>query len=163
MRKIPAKNYALLVALFVVTIAIVLFACDIYNSRSIKQYVSVMNDFITEVKLDDLNGYTLENSPVVIYISDKTDSSLKELEENYKELLTDYNLQTYFVYLDVSTNSIDVVAVFEEKYGIKLDSDNLPNLVVITEGKVTDLYTSTEFNKAEIVTFLEKNEVIESD
>lgn len=163
MRKIPAKNYVLLVVLFLATISIVLFACDVYNSRSEKQYVSVMNDFITEITVDDLNGYTLENSPVVIYISDKTDSSLQEDEENYKKLLTDYNLQNYFVYLDVSTSSIDVVALFEEKYAVKLDAENLPNLVVIAEGKVMDLYTSSEFNKAEIVTFLEKNEVIESD
>lgn len=163
MRKIPAKNYVLLILLFVVTVAIVLFACDIYNSRSVKQYESVMNNFITEIKLDDLNGYTLENSNVVIYISDKTNSSLQEVEEDYKKLLTDYNLQNYFVYLDVSTNTVDVVTTFEEKYKIKLDSENLPNLVVITDGEVVDLYTAKTFNKTEIITFLEKNEVIESD
>ena len=99
MRKIPAKNYVLLVLLFVVTIAIVLFARNIYNSRSAKQYVSVMNDFITEIKVDDLNGYTLENSPVVIYISDKTNVSLEETEKKYKELLTNYNLQNYLFHL----------------------------------------------------------------
>ena len=163
MREIPAKNYVLLVLLFAVTIVVVLFARNIYNSRSEKQYVSVMNDFITEIKVDDLNDYTLENSPVVIYISDKTNVSLEETEKKYKELLTDYNLQNYFVYLDVSTNTVDVVTVFEEKYNVKLDSENLPNLVVIVDGKIIDLYTSDSFNRAEIITFLEKNEVIESD
>lgn len=163
MRKIPAKNYVLLGLLFAVTVGIVLFACEIYNSRSTKQYTSVMNSFITEIKVDDLSGYTLENSPVVIYISDKTDSSLEKIEDDYKKLLTDYNLQNYFVYLDVSNSEIDVVKSFEEKYNINLDKDNLPNLVVITEGKVADLYTAKEFIKTEIITFLEKNEVIESD
>jgi hypothetical protein len=163
MRKIPAKNYVLLGLLFAVTVGIVLFACEIYNSRSTKQYTSVMNSFITEIKVDDLSGYTLENSPVVIYISDKTDSSLEKIEDDYKKLLTDYNLQNYFVYLDVSNSEIDVVKMFEEKYNINLDKDNLPNLVVITEGEVADLYTAKEFIKTEIITFLEKNEVIESD
>ena len=46
---------------------------------------------------------------------------------------------------------------------IEFYKDNLPNLVVITEGKVADLYTAKEFIKTEIITFLEKNEVIESD
>lgn len=163
MRKIPTKNYFILLILFVATAGIVFFACDIYESRTKKQYTSIMNSFITEIKLDDLNDYTLENSPVVIYISDKTNANLETDEKKYKEFLTEYNIQNYFVYLDVSGENIDVIKEFEERYDVDLNEECLPNLVVITESKNTELYSSNTFDKVNIVEFLEKNEVIERD
>ena len=163
MRKIPAKNYLLLLLLLVVTVCVVLFAKDIYESRTKKQYTSIMNTFITEIKIDDLTDYTLENSPVVIYISDKTNVNLEMDEPKYKELLTDYNIQNYFVYLDTSSQVDNIIALFEKKYDIDINENELPNLVVIIEGKVVDVYNEKTFNKDLIVEFLEKNEVIERD
>lgn len=163
MRKVPAKNYLILLLLLVVTFGVVVFARDIYESRTKKQYTSIMNSFITEIKIDDLTDYTLENSPVVIYISDKTNVNLEDDEQKYKELLTDYNIQNYFVYLDTSSQVDDIIALFENKYSIDIDDSELPNLVVIVEGKVVDIYSAKEFNKASTIEFLEKNEVIERD
>ena len=120
-----------------------------------------MNSFVTEIKIDDLNGYTLENSPVVIFISDKLDSALEEKEVNYKDLLTKYSIQHLFVYLDVSNE--EILTKFNEKYSLELSLEKLPILVVIDEGKVVDYYSSLEYNSEDIVTFLEENEVIESD
>lgn len=163
MRKIPIKNYFILLILIIATVGIVLFGCDVYESRIKKQYTSIMNSFITEIKLDDLNGYTLENSPVVIYISDKSDVTLEELEKKYKEILTEYNIQKFFVYLDVSNKSVDIFRNFEEKYKVDLNDEILPNLVVIDEGKVVDYYSSSDFNELNLTEFLRRNEVIESD
>ena len=163
MRKIPAKNYLLLLLLLVVTVCVVLFAKDKYESRTKKQYTSIMNSFITEIKIDDLTDYTLENSPVVIYISDKTNVNLEMDEPKYKELLTDCNIQNYFVYLDTSSQVDNIIALFEKKYDIDINENELPNLVVIIEGKVVDVYSEKTFNKDLIVEFLEKNEVIERD
>lgn len=163
MKKIPAKNYFLLLVLFVATAAIVFFAVDVYTSRTKKQYVSIMHSFITEIKLNDLNYYTIDNSPVVIYISDKTNRNFENSELEYKKLLTEYNIQNYFVYLDISNMELNIIEEFEKMYNVDIDNNNLPNLVVITEGKVTELYSSSIFNKPEIINFLEKNGVIESD
>ena len=161
MRNVPKKNYFLLILLFAVTAFIVFFACNIYKSRTEKQYISVMDTFITEVKLDDLNGYTLENSQVVIFVSNKSDYSLKDVEEDYKKIITDYNLQHLFVYLNVS--AAETLDSFNEMYNVSLTNNNLPILVVIDEGKVVDSYVEAEYSKANIISFLEKNEVIESD
>lgn len=161
MREIPKKNYLLLIILFVVTAGIVFFARDIYNSRTTKQYTSVMNSFLTEIKLDDLNGYTLENSQVVIFISDKSTSSFEELEIKYKKIITEHNLQPLFVYLDVNnTSNLDL---FNQKYDVQLKLEELPILVVIMDGKVTDTYLSSNFNEVDVIEFLEKNEIIENN
>ncbi len=161
MREIPKKNYLLLIILFVVTAGIVFFARDIYNSRTTKQYTSVMNSFLTEIKLDDLNGYTLENSQVVIFISDKSTSSFEELEIEYKKIITEHNLQPLFVYLDVNnTSNLDL---FNQKYDVQLKLEELPILVVIMDGKVTDTYLSSNFNEVDVIEFLEKNEIIENN
>ena len=161
MREIPKKNYLLLIILFVVTAGIVFFARDIYNSRTTKQYTSVMNSFLTEIKLDDLNGYTLENSQVVIFISDKSTSSFEELEIEYKKIITEHNLQPLFVYLDVNnTSNLDL---FNQKYDVQLKLEELPILVVIMDGKVTDTYLSSNFNEVDVIEFLEKNKNIENN
>ncbi len=161
MREIPKKNYLLLIILFVVTAGIVFFARDIYNSRTTKQYTSVMNSFLTEIKLDDLNGYTLENSQVVIFISDKSTSSFEELEIEYKKIITEHNLQPLFVYLDVNnTSNLDL---FNQKYDVQLKLEELPILVIIMDGKVTDTYLSSNFNEVDVIEFLEKNEIIENN
>ena len=150
-----------MIILFVVTAGIVFFARDIYNSRTTKQYTSVMNSFLTEIKLDDLNGYTLENSQVVIFISDKSTSSFEELEIEYKKIITEHNLQPLFVYLDVNnTSNLDL---FNQKYDVQLKLEELPILVVIMDGKVTDTYLSSNFNEVDVIEFLEKNEIIENN
>jgi len=161
MRNIPKKNYLLLLILLAATIIIVVFACDIYESRTKKQYISAMNSFVTEIKLDDLSGYTLENSPVVIFVSDKTDIKLEEKEVEYKQLLTEYDLQNLFVYLNIT--DVDVLDEFKNKYNFEFDATLLPILVVIDEGIVVDVYSSSVFEENDIVKFLKKNEVIEND
>ena len=120
-----------------------------------------MNSFLTEIKLDDLNGYTLENSQVVIFISDKSTSSFEELEIEYKKIITEHNLQPLFVYLDVNnTSNLDL---FNQKYDVQLKLEELPILVVIMDGKVTDTYLSSNFNEVDVIEFLEKNEIIENN
>lgn len=161
MREIPKKNYLILFILLAATAGIVFFACDIYESRTKKQYSSVMNSFLTEVKLDDLSGYTLENSTVVIFVSDKFDSSLEDIETKYKKILTENNIQHLFVYLDVSDES--VLASFNEMYNLDLTTNTLPILVVIDEGKVINSYINPDFDEQKIGDFLEENEVIEND
>lgn len=161
MREIPKKNYLILFILLAATAGIVFFACDIYESRTKKQYSSVMNSFLTEVKLDDLSGYTLENSTVVIFVSDKFDSSLEDIETKYKKILTENNIQHLFVYLDVSDES--VLASFNEMYNLDLTTNTLPILVVIDEGKVINSYINLDFDEQKIGDFLEENEVIEND
>ena len=163
MRKVPMKNYFILILLLLITVGVVFFIKDIYQSHDDKKYVSIMNCFITEVKLDDLTDYTLENSPVVIFISDKNNSSLSVSENKYKDLLAEYDLQSLFVYLNVSNNKEDILKKFNEKYQINLDDKALPIIVVIDEGRAVDLYSKEQFNKPEVINFLTENGVIESD
>lgn len=161
MRKVPKKNYFIFLLMVVCTIVIVFYSCEAYKSRNINKYVSPMNLFITEIKVDDLENYIVENSTVVIYVSDKKDDTLKEREEKFKELLTEYNIQQYFVYLDMSYNTDGVIAKFEERYKDKLDYEKLPILIVMLDGKVVGTYNENNYDEKKIISFLKDNEVIE--
>lgn len=163
MRKVPKKNYFIFLLMVICVVGVVFYLCELYNSRIIHKYESPMNLFITEIKVDDIENYVIENSVVVLYVSDKKDDTLKEREENFKELLTEYNIQQYFIYLDMSYNATDVVAKFEEKYDDKLDYEKLPILIVMLDGKVVGTYNEANYDEAKIISFLEKNEVIEVD
>lgn len=120
-----------------------------------------MNAFITEVKLNDLEQ--LDVSQIVIFISDETDRNLEKQEKGIKEILVDYDLQPFFVYLDISSKDKDVLKEFNEKYNLSLKKDTLPILVVIDSGSVVNTYMNKEFSKRDVIDFLTVNGVIESD
>lgn len=164
MKKVPLKNYFILLFILVITVVVVLGAREFYYSRTEKQYTSIMNDFITEVKLEDLDDYTLENSPAVIFISNKKDSSLETQEKQYKDVLIEYDIKHLFVYLDTSVEEEeDILTKFNQKYNMKISNIDLPKLVVVDGGKIVDEYSTLDFNQAEVVNFLMENGVIERD
>jgi hypothetical protein len=163
MRKIPKKNYLMFLVMVIFVVGFVFHLCGLYESRGHNKYVSPMNNFITEVKVDDIENHIMENSIVVIYVSDKKDDTLEEREEGFKKILTEYNIQQYFVYLDMSQNAEDVSEKFKEYYNDELDYEKLPILVSMIDGKVVGTYNEENYDEAKIIAFLKNNEVIEID
>lgn len=162
MRKIPKKNYIIFLLMIVAVVVIVFYLCNAYNFRMNYKYVSPMNSFITEIKVDDIENYIVENSLVVIYVSNKKDDTLKEREEKFKKLLTKYNIHQYFVYLDMSLDTELISKTFEDKYKNKLDYDRLPILFVMIDGKIVDVYYEEIYDTAKVTDFLKENDVIEN-
>lgn len=163
MREVPKKNYVIFLLMVVAVVIVVLYLSETHKTRISHKYISSMNNFVTEIKVDDIENYIIENPLVVIYVSDKKDESLKEREEDFKELLTEYNIQRYFVYLDMSIDTESVSNNFENKYNEELYYENLPILFVMIDGQVVDIYNEKNYDTTKIVAFLKKNEVIEID
>lgn len=163
MRKVPLKNYILLFVLVGVTVFLTYYCCDLYNERHKKSYTSLISSFITEIKEDDIENYVLENPNVVLYISDKTDENLKEVENKMKSFLTEKNIYSYFVYVNVLKTEEEKLNIFQENYNLELDFDKIPILVAFQDGELKEMYNIQEWNSNELTDFLTRNEVIDSD
>lgn len=163
MRKVPVKNYILLAFLVVATVALTYYCCKFYTEHYRNSYLTVMLPFITEIKEDDIENYVLENPTVVLYISDKLDSSLEEEEVEIKNVLTEQNIHQYFVYLDISNDKENSLKSFQEDYHITLNYEKLPILVAFSDGQVTEIYNEESFSINDITSFLIRNGVIDEN
>lgn len=161
MRKIPLKNYFLLIGLIGVTVFITYYCCNLYTNRHENKYTSPMNSFLAEIKEDDIEDYVKDNPAVVLYISDKKDKTQENIEKKFKDLLTERHIYSYFVYVDISNDKEKSLQSFQENYKLELNYQSLPILVVFQDGEVSDVYHTKEWNISEITEFLKRNEVID--
>ncbi len=162
MRKVPAKNYVFCILLVGITVVLTYYLCSTFNHQQSKVYTSTMYQFLTEIKEDDIEDYLVENATVVLYIGDKTDSTLEEKEEDLKNFLSSKNLQQYFVYLDVSENKETGLKNFQEKHEISLNYDQLPIFIAVIDGEIKEIYADAE-STSDVEKFLIRNEVIDND
>ncbi len=162
MRKIPLKNYFILIALVAVTIFLTYYCCNLYNAHHEKKHTSLMLSFLTEIKEDDIENYVIDNPTVVLYISDKTDSSLADLEKEFKKYLAEKNIYSYFTYIDISKDKENVLKKFQENHDITLDYQTLPILITFQDGEFSEVYNRS-WNISQVTEFLRRNEVVDCD
>jgi len=163
MRQVPIKNYFILVFIGIAVFVIVFFLCNTYQKRTDSKYISVMSTFIQEITTEDITNYVMENPIVVIYISDKSNSTLEQFEEGMKELLVEYNIKELFVYLDISEESNNDMSKFSELYNIEINYEFIPVLVAISDGEILEIFNSANINIPKVTTFLLGTGVIEND
>ncbi len=163
MRKVPLKNYILLFILVGITVFLTYYCCDLYNKHHKKSYSSTFSTFITEIKEDDIENYVLENPNVVLYISDKTDETLESSEKKMKNFLTEKNVYSYFVYINVSKELDNKLENFQENYNVNLDFQDIPILIAFQDGELKEVYSQKEWDASSLNDFLTRNEVIDCD
>lgn len=163
MRKVPVKNYFLLILLVGVTVFLTYYCCNLYNEHHENKYTSLLISFLTEIKEDDIENYVLENPTVVLYIGDKTNKAMDETEREFKKYLTDKNIYSYFVYVDISKEKDNSLQSFQENYNLSLNYEQLPILIVFQDGELVDTYNQTEWNMTNVTDFLRRNEVVDCD
>ena len=140
MRKVPVKNYFLLILLVGVTVFLTYYCCNLYNEHHENKYTSFMISFLTEIKEDDI---------------------VNEIE--FKKYLTDKNIYSYFVYVDISKEKENSLQSFQENYNLTLNYGQLPILIVFQDGELVDTYNQSEWNMTNVTEFLRRNEVVDCD
>lgn len=140
MREVPKKNYAITFFIVFATVVVTLVVANSYRSQIKK--TSLMYDYLSEIKINDLDSYLLENPSVVIYIADKYDLEKEEQEIKFKNEINEFNVYNYFIYLDVNDIDDSFIKNFSKEYNFDMDINNLPLLVVINDGKVIDSFNN---------------------
>lgn len=138
MREIPIKNYFILIIIIIVVALSTIILTNIYNNRF--KTTSIMYNYLSEIKKNDIDTYLLEKPNTILYIADKYDISNNKIEEKLKEEIIKYNAKDYFVYLNINTNNIEFIDKLNQKYSGNINKQ-LPVLVIIEDGLVSKSYT----------------------
>ncbi|MBQ9318149.1 MAG: hypothetical protein IJR82_00760 [Bacilli bacterium] len=146
MRDIPKKNYFILLIMILSVVAITIVLMNAYNNRVKK--TSIMYNYLSEIKENDLDAYLIENPNIVIYIADKYDLSNNQVEKKLKKKMIKLNISDYFVFLNLN-NDMDFINQLNEKYYGNVEK-NLPVIVVFEDGKIKESFydlNDTSINK----------------
>lgn len=138
MRKIPVKNYfILLIMLF--GVVIVTFAGHNYYNNNLKK-VSSLYKYANHINRDELKEYLGESSSLIIYIADKYDLNNEDTEELLKNKIVELNLYNNFIYVDSRVFNDKFLGYFNNKYHTNFNIDNLPTIIIYDDGIVENIY-----------------------
>ncbi len=158
MKKIPLKNYFLLVLLIAVSVIVVLYCVNWYSRMQKK--ASILPEYISEIKYDEIDNFAVENPNFIIYLSSKEDNKLEKFETELKGFLIDNDLSQDFIYMDMDQFKFEE---FMQKYknidNYKLDDDIV--MIIFENQKVRDIFTAkiSDINMENVKKFLQNNEV----
>ena len=138
MRKIPVKNYfILLIMLF--GVVVVTFAGKNYYNNNLKK-VSSLYKYANHINRDELKEYLVESSSLIIYVSDKYDLNNEEAEELLKNKIVELNLYNNFIYVDSRVFNDKFLDYFNSTYHTNLNINNLPTIIICDDGIVENIY-----------------------
>ncbi len=164
-RKIPVKNYVILIVLFAAVIALVLYLCQLYRIYDEHQReIPVIRDSLFEIQPDELEHYVMENPTTVIYMCTAADEGCRDFEKEFKKLVEKDTLQESVIYLNLSDVKQDeFVSQFNDNYPYKRQLDvNYPAFVVFEDGKVKSILQADEdekLNISDVEQFIKLNKI----
>ncbi len=104
-KKIPFKNYIILVVIFIAFVLLVFYMRDWYNTtRVYYNENSPVLEVSTEMNQEELSNYAQENPDFILYVSSGYTDSIKLFERDFRDYIVKHNLNV--VYID--TSSIDI-------------------------------------------------------
>ncbi|MFA5604241.1 MAG: DUF6568 family protein [Bacilli bacterium] len=165
-KKIPTKNYVYLAILIVVTVFLTFKLSNMYKvNNNYYKNTSPLFGTIFEIKLSEFDNYLLENPNAIIYIVDGNKKDAVEMDKTIKELAIENDLSSEMKVINATDNNEEVLKnlkVLLSKNLKKYEADLLirTNVLIVKDGKITDVLTPITMDKSEIVDFLIKNGAI---
>lgn len=134
MREIPKKNYYILVVLLVATVLLTLFLSNLYLNK--EKLTSDFFNYANTITPEDFDEFMMENSDVIIYISDKYDLSHNTFEKKFETKIDELNLKHNLIYIDKEDIDSEFLNKLKNSYKINLDLEKLPIIVVVIDKEV---------------------------
>lgn len=105
-KKIPLKNYIILIIIFIVFVLLVFYMRDWYlTTRVYYNENSPVLEVSTEMNQEEFNSYAQENPDFILYVSSGYTDSIKSFENDFSNYIVDNNLNV--VYIDASKVDIN--------------------------------------------------------
>ena len=164
-RVVPKKNYYILflmiIAIIVITFSIVSIVNDVRNKKINTGYI---NKYVSQLQYDELENYLIEPaSNTFIYLTYTGDDGVYNLETKLKKIINNYELQSNFIYVDVTEEMVK--DDFYEKLNNTIGKDekvkNVPVILYYKDGILVDSVQSDKgvFNVADFQKLLDNYEI----
>lgn len=119
-----------------VTVVILFVAVRINTNRiNNKNEVSYINDYLSEIKYDEINEVTVENPNMVIYVSNSEDEKSIKFEEIFSRVIKKYSLDNNIFYINI--NNANIVDPFYQ---------NAPELIIYKNQEVKEVIDASYLN-----------------
>lgn len=177
MREISKKNYILVMIICVVTLALVCyFAYVIKKKQAVIIETSALSGYVLELGekeiMTNLTNYTVDNPETVLYVSYGNDKHLIKFEQEFKDLIKEYNLKPnlVFVNLNVISNKNFLNELREKFFSDDLNNNYIklekqPNMFLFKNGKIVKVlyYAEQRINIDDVKKFLTSEGIIKND
>lgn len=164
-KKNKVKNYLILLLLFIVSMGVVLYICELYKvNQEEKKKIPVISGALSEIYSTDLEHYVLDNPTTVIYMCTADDDTCRLFERDFKKLLKKKDYSEQIVYLNLTdVNQDEFVSSFNSTYNYKIKlTTNYPAFVLFEDGTVKSVLQGSEEKQLELIKvkqFLELNKI----
>ena len=160
LREVPKKNYFYLALILLGTMLLLIYLYKWYETyNDSRLHTNIMGEYLTVINYNELDNYIIENKNAVIYVSILGNEDINKFEKKFKSIIAANNLKNDILYLDISDENM---ASATKKLNI---DENLPYLVVYTNGVITDTYSINDNNYSndKIEKYLNRIGVINND
>lgn len=135
MRKVPLKNYIILVVVFILVFLLTIALANLYNNQG-KKIETNFFEFYNKIDMRDFNQYIIENPDAIIYISDRYDKSTSKFESKLKKYIQKNNLYDYVICIDKNNiDNSDKIKILDQK----IDFSSFPIVIVVNDGKIVNI------------------------
>lgn len=157
-RKIPVKNYVIVAVVFILSIALIFFLRNWYNSyQEYAKTIPVLEGVISEVHYNEIYNYIGDNQSVIIYMGVASDDNCRELEKDLKKVIEKRHLKDKIVYFNIS--DVEDKELLLKEFNDKYSNDNkisaYPAIILMEDGKVID-FKSKNANQDLLVSDVEQ-------
>ena len=159
-RVIPKKNYFCLIIMIVAVVFVTFMIFEInkdYQNRKLE--TSYLENYISEVKLEDLKNILTEpSSELFILVTKTNDEAVYNLESDLKKVIKRYDLRDNFIYIDY-TKSENNLNELNNVFGSELKT--IPALLYFKNGELAKSVDSSidMLNSTDLEQILDEYEV----
>lgn len=170
-RKIPLKNYIILLVIAVLFVFLVFYMRNWYNTTKVYYNGgSFVLDVSTKINQEELNNFALENPNFILYVSYGFNDDIKKFEKEMKKTIVKKNINN-IVYLDASGidtkmfNDYLIKNFISNKTEVKnVKKDSNVSIYVFNNGNISHVVNKADERGADNVEkLLEKYGLIEND
>ena len=152
-KKIPTKNYVIVVIIFAISIGLVFFFRNRYISyQDYEKTIPILSGVVSEVRYNEVYNYIDDNQSVIIYMGEASDKDCREVEEDLKKLIEDKHLKEKIVYFNITdvNNKKQMLKEFNDRYATNSRISTYPAIILFEDGKIIDFESKTSSSKLSI-------------
>ena len=156
-RKIPTRNYLIVIVIILVTILLALSISNYFRKKIEYQNQTNITSYLSEIKIEELDNFLTENHDVMIYLVDSNNST--KLQNKVKKIILNYNYNKDMVVLNTSSDSESIFNLLKKKYSNpNQNSKYMTNsILIIKEGKIVAVFEINDDNVKNMRTFIDTN------
>lgn len=163
------KNYILLVILFVSCIFLTIYFCRWYEVyQEYEKETPVIRGSLSEITIEDLDHYVVDNSSAIIYICTAKDDECRNFEKDFKKYIRKNDITDEIVYLNITgVDQEQFIEMFNKTYPYKIKlNGHYPTFAVFEDGKLISLLqgsTNKKLTISKVQDFIELNLMSEEE